>query len=219
MPCRLRRGRKCGTRCRSAPAGGAIPAKNVLALARQLEGRALVVVDEAYIEFAEAASLADKVAGHENLAVLRTLSKAHALAAARIGCVIAAPALIDMLRRCQAPYPVPALCAEMALRALTPGALAATRERIAIVKSERDALRDKLATYPRVRRVYPAQGNFLLVRFDDASAALQALLARGVVVRDQRAAPQLGDALRISIGTPAQNARVLAALGATEKVS
>jgi histidinol-phosphate aminotransferase len=102
---------------------------------------------------------------------------------------------------------------------LTPDALAATRERIAIVKSERDMLRTKLARCAGVRRVYPSQGNFLLVRFDDSSAAFEALLAQGIVVRDQRAAPQLGDALRISIGTPAQNARVLAALGATEKVS
>jgi len=201
------------------PAGGVIPAEDVLAVAQRLDGRALVVVDEAYIEFAAAPSLADKVASQTNLAVLRTLSKAHALAAARIGCVIADPALIDVLRRCQAPYPVPAPCTEVALRALTPGALAATRERIAIIKSERQTLRAKLEMCAGVRRVYPSQGNFLLVRFDDASAAYAALLAQGVVVRDQRAAPQLGDALRISIGTPAQNARVLAALEAREQVS
>jgi len=201
------------------PAGGVIPAEDVLAVAQRLDGRALVVVDEAYVEFAAAPSLADKVANQNNLAVLRTLSKAHALAAARIGCVIANPALIDVLRRCQAPYPVPAPCTEVALRALTPGALAATRERIAIVKAERETLRRKLAACAGVRRVYPAQGNFLLARFDDASAAYSALLAHGVVVRDQRGSPQLDDALRISLGTPAQNARVLATLDAAEKVS
>ncbi|MEQ4576884.1 MAG: aminotransferase class I/II-fold pyridoxal phosphate-dependent enzyme, partial [Gammaproteobacteria bacterium] len=73
-------------------------------------------------------------------------------------------------------------------------------------------LQRALAAVPGVRRVYPSQGNFLLARFADAGSAFQALLDAGVVVRDQRAAPQLGDALRITIGTPEQNARVLAAL-------
>jgi len=198
------------------PASGIIAADEVRALAQQLRGRALVVVDEAYVEFAEAASLARLVADQDNLAVLRTLSKAHALAAARIGCVIANPALIEVLRRCQAPYPIPALCSEVALRALTPGALAATRERIGIIKRERETLRVALEGCPGVRRVYPSQANFLLARFDDAGAAYAALLAAGIVVRDQRAAPQLHDALRISIGTPAQNTRVLAALSHRE---
>ena len=201
------------------PAGGIVPAEDILALARRLDGRALVVADEAYIEFADAPSLAGKVASQGNIAVLRTLSKAHALAAARIGCVIANPALINVLRRCQAPYPVPAPCAEVALRALAPAALAATNERVGIIKSEREALRARLTMCPGIRRVYSSQGNFLLVRFADANAAFEALLAHGVVVRDQRAALQLGDALRISIGTPAQNARVFAALCATEQVS
>jgi len=201
------------------PAGGVIAAAQVLALAQSLAGRALVVVDEAYIEFADKPSLAVEVAQHGNLAVLRTLSKAHALAAARIGCVIADPGLIRVLRHCQAPYPVPTPCVEFALGALQPEALAVTRDRIQTVKFERERLRAQLSALPQVRRVYPSQANFLLVRFDDAGAAFESLLAHGVVVRDQRAAPQLGNALRISIGTPEQNRRVLAALQATEAVA
>ena len=201
------------------PAGGVISTQQVLALARQLDGRALVVVDEAYIEFADAPSLAAESTRHGNLAVLRTLSKAHALAAARIGCVIADPALIEVLRRCQAPYPIPAPCSELALAALAASALAKTRERVETVKRERDALRMKLRACAGVRRVYPSQGNFLLARFEDAGAAFEALLASGVVVRDQRAAPQLRDALRISIGSPEQNRRVLAALDRIEVAS
>ena len=73
-----------------------------------------------------------------------------------------------------------------------------------------------LAALPGVRRVYRSQGNYLLVRFADADGAFARLLAAGVVVRDQRAAPQLDDALRISIGTPEQNQRVLAALAAKD---
>ena len=80
----------------------------------------------------------------------------------------------------------------------------------------RERLRAALQALPGVRRVYPSQANFLLVRFADAEASFQALLGAGIVVRDQRAAPALGDALRITIGTPAQNARVLEALAALD---
>ena len=201
------------------PAGGVVPVEPVLVLAQQLDGRAIVVVDEAYIEFADTPSLAGKVARQSNLVILRTLSKAHALAAARVGCVIANPALIDVLRRCQAPYPVPTPCANLALAALARDALAATREHIAIVKRERETLRVALASNEGVRRVYPSQANFLLARFANADAAYAALLAAGIVVRDQRANSQLHDALRISIGTPEQNARVLAALDELEVAS
>jgi histidinol-phosphate aminotransferase len=191
------------------PAGGVLPVDAVLALARQLEGRALVVVDEAYVEFSDQPSLVPEVARHSNLAVLRTLSKAHALAAARIGSVIAHVDVIDALRRCQAPYPVPRPCADQALRALAPAARIRTEAGIAEVRRERERLRAALERLVCVRRVYPSQANFLLVRFDYAEAAYRELLAAGIVVRDMRATPQLADALRISIGMPAQNTRLI----------
>src|SRR5690606_17688192 len=130
--------------------------------------------------------------------------------------LIADPALIRVLRACQAPYPIPTPCADLAIAGLSPEALARTAERVAVVRSERARLAAALASAPGVRRVYPSSGNYLLVRFDDAQAAFDGLLAAGVVVRDQRAAPRLGDALRITIGTPEQNQRVLAVLAALE---
>ena len=196
----------------SNPTGAAIPLAEVEVLARKLDGRALIVVDEAYGEFSDipsAITLLDRVG---NVAVLRTLSKAHALAAARIGSLVADAGLIDLLRRCQAPYPVPTPCAELALSGLSESALELTHQRVETVKAERVRLLDALAALPGVSRVYQSQGNYLLVRFRDAEASFHALLDAGVVVRDQRAAPQLGDALRISIGTPEQNDRVIAAL-------
>lgn len=196
----------------SNPAGSAIPLAGIAALAERLQGRALVVVDEAYGEFSEIPSATSLQAQHSNLAVLRTLSKAHALAAARIGVLIADAALVDVLRRCQAPYPVPTPCAELALAGLSAASLRQTEARVALVISERKRLQGALASLPGVVRVYPSQGNFLLVRFADAEAAFRTLLLAGVVVRDQRAAPQLGDALRITLGTPEQNDRVLSAL-------
>ncbi len=198
----------------SNPAGSDISLADIERVATALRGQALVVVDEAYVEYAQRASATTLLAVHANVAVLRTLSKAHALAAARIGSLIAAPELIAVLRRCQAPYPVPTPCAELAVQALQPAALARTAERVATVIAERDRLFAALPGLPGVRRVYRSSGNYLLVRFADAQAAFDTLLAAGVVVRDQRAAPQLSDALRISIGSPEENDRVLAALSA-----
>lgn len=200
----------------SNPAGSAIGLADIALLAKRLEGRALVVVDEAYGEFADNASATTLLASHANIAVLRTLSKAHALAAARIGSLIADADLIDVLRRCQAPYPVPTPCAELALAGLSDAALAQTHQRIELTRSERSRLQAALVVLPEVLRVYPSQGNYLLARFRDAEAAFRSLLAAGVVVRDQRAAPQLSDALRITIGSPEQNDRVIAALRALE---
>ena len=200
----------------SNPAGSAIALVEIAALAKRLERRALVVVDEAYGEFSYAASATTLLASHANLAVLRTLSKAHALAAARVGSLIAAAELLDVLRRCQAPYPVPTPCAELALAGLSDAALVQTRQRVELVKTERARLQAALSVLPDVLRVYPSQGNYLLARFRDPDAAFRSLLAAGVVVRDQRAAPQLGDALRITIGSPEQNDRVIAALRALE---
>jgi len=200
----------------SNPGGLAIPLAQIERVAGALRGQALVVVDEAYAEFGDVPSATTLLPRHDNIAVLRTLSKAHALAAARIGCVIADAGLVAVLRACQAPYPVPMPCAALALAGLEDAALAQTRERIAIVRAERDRLRVALAAFPGVRRVYASDANFLLVRFTDAGAAFQRLLAAGVVVRDQRGAAQLHDALRITLGTPEQNDRVLAALSMQE---
>lgn len=194
------------------PTGQVLAADAILELVRALAGRALVVVDEAYIEYADQASLAAQVSHQPHLAVLRTLSKAHALAAARIGCLIAAPELIAVLRCCQAPYPLPAPSVRLALAALAAPARARTHARVESIRRERERLAGALAQLEAVRCVYPSQGNFLLVRFHDADAAYRTLLAAGVVVRDMRAWLQLHDALRISIGSEPENAVLLAAL-------
>lgn len=194
------------------PTGQSIPAGDLRDLARRLAGRALVIVDEAYGEYGDQPSLARDIDQQPNLAVLRTLSKAHALAAARIGCLLADASLVQVLRNCQAPYPLPSPCVQLALAGLSEPALALTRQHVQAVRGERERLRTELAACRGVRRVYPSQGNYLLVRFDDAGQAFARLLAAGVVVRDMRASPQLGDALRISIGKAEENDAVLSAL-------
>jgi histidinol-phosphate aminotransferase len=194
------------------PTGGQPARSDLLGLAHALRERALVVVDEAYVEFANAGSLAGDVATNPNLVVLRTLSKAHGLAAARIGCMIAAPEIIALLRRIMPPYPVPRPCSDAAQAALAPECLRRTHERIALIRNERERLRRLLLSNPQVRAVLPSQANFLAVRFDDADMRYAELLAAGIVVRDVRRYPGLGDALRISIGTPDENAVLLKTL-------
>ncbi|MDQ3289533.1 MAG: histidinol-phosphate transaminase [Pseudomonadota bacterium] len=191
------------------PSGTLMPLDSILALARRLQSRAMVVVDEAYIEFADGASAVSLIERQANIVVLRTLSKAHALAAARIGSVIAREPLIAVLQRCQAPYPLPGPCVQLACEALAPGALAITRTRVAAVRGERERLADALANAPGVLCAYPSQANFVLARFADAQAVFERLLAAGVVVRDMRASPRLGDALRITVGSPEQNLKVI----------
>lgn len=201
------------------PTGELVPLADIESLATALRGRALVVVDEAYIEFAGAPSATTALARHANLVVLRTLSKLHALAGARIGCAIAHPAIIDVLRRCQAPYPIPAPSATLALAALDPEASERTAARIDIVIRERARVAGGLRGTKGVRRVYPSAGNYLLARFDDAERVYRALLAAGIVVRDMRATAGLEDALRVTIGTPQENDAMLAALNASASVA
>ena len=200
------------------PTGELITLAAIRAVAQALAGRALVVVDEAYIEYADTESAATLIDDYPNIAVLRTLSKLHALAGARIGTLIADPALIEVLRRCQAPYPVPAPCAELALAALAPGAFAQTQLRVQAIRTERERLYRALPQLDGVRRVYRSAGNFLLVRFDDPEAAYRRLLDAGVVVRDMRVSMGLVDALRITIGAPEENDAVFAALQPASEV-
>jgi histidinol-phosphate aminotransferase len=200
------------------PSGQPVPRASIERLARELTGRALLVVDEAYVEFVDDAasgsfgSVADLLDRHENLAVLRTLSKAFALAGVRIGGLLANPQVVDLLRRIMPPYPLPRPCVEMALAALSPAGQTLARERVGIIRTERERVDSALHGLPGVREVLPSQANFLAVRFDDASAAYRRLLAAGIVVRDIRRYPNLDDALRITVGTPAENERVLAVL-------
>ncbi|AND68222.1 histidinol-phosphate aminotransferase [Dyella thiooxydans] len=197
------------------PTGQLIPAASVERLAKALEGRALLIVDEAYVEFADAPSMAGLIDRYEHVGILRTLSKAWALAGARIGTLLAHAEVIALLRRIMPPYPLPLPCVEAALAALSPPGQAQARGHIDQIKAERARMADALATVPGVREVLPSQANFIAVRFDDAAAVYQRLLAAGIVVRDVRRYPNLGDALRITIGTPEENTRVLDVLEQT----
>ncbi len=183
-------------------------------LAERLAGRALLLVDEAYIEFAEVPSASALLARHDNVAVLRTLSKAHALAGARIGALIAPADITAFVARIAAPYPLPSPCVDLALAALQPAALARTQARITTLLDERARVAATLATLADVRALWPSSANFVLARFSDGHAALARALAADIVVRDVSAQPGLDDCLRITIGAPKENDALLDALSA-----
>jgi histidinol-phosphate aminotransferase len=194
------------------PTGASVPRADLLALADALDQRALLVVDEAYIEFADEASLAPEVLHRPNIAVLRTMSKAHALAGARLGGLIANRDVIALCRKIMAPYPLPTATIQAGMAALSDEALGATSARVARICSERERMRASLPEQPQVRAVLPSQANFLCVRFEHAGQVYDSLRARGIVVRDVSRQPGLEDCLRISIGRPKQNDALLAAL-------
>ena len=194
------------------PSGQCVPRDDIERLLQEIDGRALLVVDEAYVEFAYQRSVADLIDRYQHLAVLRTLSKAWGLAGARIGSLLANPQVIALLRRILPPYPLPLPCVAAALAAFSDEGQQQAREHIATVRSEHERVRGALAALSCVRKVLPSQANFLAVRFRDAGAAFRRLLDAGVVVRDIRRYPNLHDALRITIGAPEENDRVLSVL-------
>ena len=196
----------------SNPTGQAMPLADVERLLAGVAGRAVVVVDEAYGEYSALPSALTLQSKHANLVVLRTLSKAYALAGARLGITIGDPALVRVLNAIAPPYPLASPAVALALDAVSESAADEARRRAGRVVAERERVAAALASQRGVRAVYASDANYLLVRFDDAEAAFRALLGAGVVVRDQRAAPALGDALRITIGTAEENDAMLSAL-------
>jgi histidinol-phosphate aminotransferase len=194
------------------PTGNLLSADSVLALTRALQGRAIVVVDEAYIEFSDAQSLARRIPELPHLAILRTLSKAYALAGARCGTLIADPEVITLLRKVIPPYAVPQLCMEAVLKALDPVQIAATRVRLETIRSERERMLAALPACSNVTRVWPSAANFLLAEFEDAPLALARSRGARLLIRDVRGYPGLGRCLRITVGSPEQNNRLLDAL-------
>jgi histidinol-phosphate aminotransferase len=194
------------------PTGNRFERASLLALARALQGRALLVLDEAYVEFADDDSLAAELGALPGLVVLRTLSKAYGLAGARCGALLAHADVVALLRKVIQPYALTQLTIEAVFRALAPAALAAARARAVAIRAERTRVAGLLRELRGVRRVWPSEANFLLVEFDDALAAQRRAHDAGVLVRELRGCLGLQQALRVSIGAAADNDRLLASL-------
>jgi len=192
------------------PTGNAMDPAAIERLLNALSNKALVVVDEAYIEFSGDASLTAALAGFPNLVMLRTLSKAYGLAGARVGSLIAAPEIVALLAKVIPPYSIPQLTIEAVLATLADPQLAIQRERVAQIRVERERLRAALATCKPVQKIWPSIANFLLVDFAAPDAVLAAARAAKLLIRDMRSVTP--SSLRISVGTPEQNDRLIRSL-------
>lgn len=191
------------------PTGNLMDRRAIETLCQALSERAIVVVDEAYIEFAECASLASELPRFANLVILRTLSKAFALAGARCGALLAHADIIELLRRVITPYALPTATIESVLQLTAAAHCAEAQRRIQALREERSRLREQLQRLPLIRRVWPSEANFLLIECADADRVLQAALGVGLIIRDPRSQAALSNCLRVSIGTPEQNARLV----------
>ncbi len=192
------------------PTGNLLDRAAVLRIVRSLAGKAVVAVDEAYVDFSGVPSLAAEIAANPNLIVLRTLSKAFGLAGARVGTTIADPAVIAVLQKVIAPYPVPAPVLQAALAALTPAGLAAARESVATIVAERTRLAAALSKLPVVKLVWQSDANYLLIEVADSARVMAAGRAAGIIWRDR--SKDVPNTIRLTVGTAEENNSTLEVL-------
>lgn len=194
------------------PTGNLLDETALMQVCEALEGEALVVVDEAYVEFSGRASFTARLDGFANLVILRTLSKSYGLAGARLGSLVAREEVVALLRRIIPPYAIPSSTTEQVLALTDEPHRAAAAARIRAVLEERAVLRAGLERCANVARVSPSDANFLLVRCEDAQRFMDASKAAGLIVRDVSSARGLSHCVRVSVGTPEQNRRLLSAV-------
>ena len=166
-------------------------------------------------DVAEAAKVLEErtdLKDYPHVVIIRTLSKAFALAGLRCGFLLSSPAVIGMLRKVIAPYPIPVPCADIAAQALSPESVSLMHRRAAQCVMRKCELEVALEDLDGVEAVYPSASNFLLVRFVDAARVFTALRDRGIILRDQSRQPTLENCIRITVGTKDENERLLTEL-------
>ena len=194
------------------PLGSVVPEKDILQILESRAGQSVVVVDEAYIEYSDTDSLASLVCNYDNLVVLRTLSKALALAGARCGAVIASTALIRLLDGVLAPYALSSPVIENAEYALSKEQLSLSRKAIRKTIDQREHLRRELLACSAVDTVWPSQANFLFVRFRCLDEVECCLETAGIAIRTYGHELQMPDCARITISTERDNDRLISAI-------
>lgn len=194
------------------PTGNPLAETDVAEIAGALGGRGCVVVDAAYAEFAGDDRSLELLQRFENVIVLRTLSKAMALAGVRCGALLAVPQVVDLLSCVLPPYTFPVLCADAVMHCLEPANAAEWRRRVELLKSERARLAAALQRIPGITRVWPSDANFILAEAADPRRLVAAARAGRILIRDFSWDPSLPRCVRITVGTPEQNDRLLGAL-------
>ena len=170
----------------------------------------ILIVDEAYIEFSNSLSIAPKVKDFPNLIVLRTLSKAWGLAGIRLGYCVTDEHIVEYLMKIKLPYNVNVLTERVALLVLDDRI--AMESTVSDILSEREKVRNEFKGIDFFKKVFPSEANFLLVLCEDASKIKNYLADNGIIVRNRSSDPLLNNCLRITIGTPEQNEKLLKVL-------
>jgi histidinol-phosphate aminotransferase len=179
-----------------------------------LEVGCLVVVDEAYADFAQSTSMTKMIDSYPNLIVTQTFSKALGMAGIRLGMCFAREEVIDLLRKVKMPYNVNILTQQTALRELEDYSL--IQDGIRSLLEGRDWLESRLPACKVVERVYPSDSNFLLIRVDDADLRYRQLIEEGIVVRNRSKEPLCDQCLRVTVGTRKENEKLIAVLKSFE---
>lgn len=190
------------------PSGNLLKKEEVLTMLNAFPG--LVVVDEAYIDFASDAGFLPYLHRYPNLVVMQTFSKAWGLAGLRLGMAFASPEIVRILNRIKPPYNIAAPTQELALKALQN--VVAKERMVADILEQKNRLEDMLRKLPLVEHVYPSDANFLLVRLPQPREVYQFLVNEKVIVRDRSNVIHCHGCLRITVGTSEENDTLVKAL-------
>ncbi len=182
------------------PTGNLLPQEQIKAVLDAFKDDAIVVVDEAYIEFSETSTVLSWLSQYPNLIILRTLSKAFALAGLRCGFTLASSEIITMLSKVIAPYPISAPVAEIAAQALTGDKLTQMKIRVSETNLLKEDFINWLKQQDWCEKVYPSDANFVLFRTQLKQVIFDGLKDQGILIRDQSKQMQLENCLRVSIG-------------------
>ena len=193
------------------PTGNSFPREEMLRLVDEFE--CLVVVDEAYIDFADAESLKSEIFERKNLIILQTLSKAWAMAGLRLGLALADERIVELFSQVKYPYNINIAAQQIVLQLL----MYPIDEDLAEIKSQRAEVAEELAKLPFVKRIYPSDANFLLVKVDDADAVYNHLIADKIIVRNRNRVKGCEGCLRITIGLGGENVKLIESLKRYEK--
>jgi histidinol-phosphate aminotransferase len=190
------------------PTGNLLKTESIEWLLKNFNG--IVVVDEAYIDFAGIQSWLIRLSEFPNLVVLQTLSKAWGLAGLRIGFAYASKEIIHVFNKIKPPYNISEATQQLALQALQNEQQA--KEKINILIQQKKRLLKGFKQYDFIKTFYPSDANFILVKVDEAKKLYQYLVSRNIVVRNRSSQPLCGNSLRITVGTPEENDALLTAL-------
>ena len=190
------------------PTGNSLNRTDIETILANFKG--LVVIDEAYINFAKQKTFIQELTEYANLVILQTFSKAWGLAALRLGMAFSSTHVIDILNKVKPPYNINQATQDLALVALEN--IQQVNEWIKLTVSERDRLGNALSRLEKVEMVYPSDANFILVKIEGAHDIYHQLVEQGIIVRDRSKVVLCDDCLRITVGTVEENNHLLTAL-------